>query len=210
VRLSTKKQEENIMRETVARIAPLAPPYAPEVEAALVKWMPPGGALEPLRLFRTLSKHMTLSERMRSLGAAFLGKGTIGVRARELLILRTCARCGAEYEWGVHVSAFSAMAGLDEKAVRATALASPESITGGDDDALLFRLADELHDTSGVSDALWSAVAARWSEAELLEMIALAGFYHLISFTVNAARVEHEGWAASFPRAAPAQAEGAR
>src|SRR5690349_16289700 len=90
------------------RISPIEPPYAPDVAASLAKWMPPGSALEPLALFRTIAHHPTLSERMRGLGAAFLGRGTIGLRARELLILRTTARCGAEYEWGVHVSAFAA------------------------------------------------------------------------------------------------------
>ena len=36
----------------------------------------------------------------------------LSLRHRELLILRTTARCGAEYEWGVHVQVFAAKAGL--------------------------------------------------------------------------------------------------
>ena len=36
------------------RIAPLEPPYPPDTEAALRKWMPPGSPLAPLLLFRTL------------------------------------------------------------------------------------------------------------------------------------------------------------
>jgi hypothetical protein len=39
------------------RIAPLRAPYAPSVQAALAKWMPPAGDLEPLRLFHTLVVH---------------------------------------------------------------------------------------------------------------------------------------------------------
>src|SRR5205823_11687948 len=39
------------------RIAPLEPPYPPDIEAALAKWMPPGSPMEPLRLFRTLVVH---------------------------------------------------------------------------------------------------------------------------------------------------------
>lgn len=172
------------------RIAPLEPPYSPEIATMLAKWMPPGAPMEPLRIFRTISIHPLLSERMRGLGAALLGRGTIGARARELLILRTCARCGAEYEWGVHVTAFAEAAGLDAEAVRATC---------GETDDLVMRLADELHDTATVSDALWAALKKEWSDAQLLEMIAIAGFYHLISFTVNAARIQHEAWAARFP-----------
>jgi hypothetical protein len=37
----------------------------------------------------------------------------------------------------------------------------------------------------------------------MLELIALAGFYHLISFLVRAVGVDHEPWAARFPADAP-------
>jgi hypothetical protein len=36
----------------VPRIAPLASPYEAEIATALAKWMPPGSAWEPLKLFR--------------------------------------------------------------------------------------------------------------------------------------------------------------
>lgn len=55
------------------RIAPLDPPYDPAIDAQLVKWMPPGSAVEPLKLFRTLAIHDDLFSRMRPLGAGILG-----------------------------------------------------------------------------------------------------------------------------------------
>src|SRR5689334_2654358 len=94
------------------RIAPIEPPYDPDTEAMLKKWMPPGSPLEPLKLFRTLSVHPELSSRMRVLGAGILGHGTVEPRERELVILRSCARAGAEYEWGVHAVAFGRPLGL--------------------------------------------------------------------------------------------------
>ena len=84
----------------VPRIAPLEPPYAPEMEGALRKWMPPGSDVEPLKLFRTLNVHEQLASRMRPLGAGILGHGLVEPREREIVIHRTCARAGAEYEWG--------------------------------------------------------------------------------------------------------------
>lgn len=136
---------------------------------------------------------------MRPLGAALLGSTTVAPRDRELIILRTCARLGAEYEWGVHVSAFAAAVGLTDAEVAATCapLATHPWQAG---DAELLALADELHDTGRVSDALWSALAASRGAPELLELVTLAGFYHLISFVANAAAVDHEPWAARFPR----------
>ena len=182
------------------RIAPIEPPYTPETKAALEKWMPPNSGLEPLALFRTLARHPLLFERARPLGAALLGRGTLPARVRELLILRTCARCGAEYEWGVHVAAFAAAAQLDPDVVRATVRESPARVAErDDDDARVMRLADELHDAGAVSDAAWGALAARFDDASMLEMVAVAGFYHLISYVANAARVALEPWAARFP-----------
>lgn len=182
------------------RIAPLEPPYAPEVEASLRKWMPPGNDAPPLALFRTLARHPMLSERMRPLGAGLLAKGELPPRVRELLILRTSARCDARYEWGVHVAAFSAAVGLDGDLVRRTAVDDADTVRGqDDDDCLVLQVADELHDGSSLSDATFERARARFGETGVLEMAAVAGFYHLISFVIRTARVEDEPWAAVFP-----------
>ena len=184
-----------------ARIAPLEPPYAPEARAMLEKWMPPNAPMEPLVLFRTLLRHGALSERMRRLGALLLGHGLLPMRVRELLILRTCARCGAEYEWGVHVTAFSAAARIDEERVSQTVTApAAGALDVGEEDAPLLAFADELHDTGSVSEATWSALAARFEPSQLLEMIAVVGYYHLISFLTNGVRLPLEPWAARFPK----------
>jgi 4-carboxymuconolactone decarboxylase len=49
------------------RIAPLSPPYEPDIATALAKWIPPGSALEPLKLFRTLYQNPQLTSRTQSL-----------------------------------------------------------------------------------------------------------------------------------------------
>jgi hypothetical protein len=160
--------------------------------------MPPN-SLAPLAIFRTIARHPMLLERMRPLGSGILGHGTLPLRVRELLILRTCARCGAEYEWGVHVTAFATTAGLSDELVQTTTAASEELAARTDDDALVLRVADELHDTSTLSDELFTAVQARWGDRALLEMTAVAGFYHLISYLLRTARTSLEPWAARFP-----------
>jgi 4-carboxymuconolactone decarboxylase len=64
---------------------------------------------------------------------------------------------------------------------------------------LLLRLVNELHDTARGGEALWQELRAGWSEAQLIELIALGGFYHLISFTTNALRIPLEPCGARFP-----------
>jgi 4-carboxymuconolactone decarboxylase len=184
---------------TAPRIAPLEPPYDDHTQAQLAKWMPPGAAVEPLVLFRTLMVHPDLAARMRPLGAGLLGHGLVEAHDREIVVLRTCARCGAEYEWGVHAVAFGAAVGLSDSQIAATAKGASWDAAWSDADRALIRLADELYESDKVSDETWEELAARWSPQQLLELITIAGWYRALSYVINAARIQREPWAASFP-----------
>lgn len=188
---------------TTARIAPLQPPYQPETAAMLDRWMPPGSGLEPLVLFRTLAVHDGLFARMRPLGAGLLGRPRLEPRDREILILRTCARSGAEYEWGVHARAFGKQVGLTDEQVAATATTPPGDAAWPEPDSHLIAAADALADTGTIPDELWAALAARLRDDQLIELIVVVGWYRLISGLVRALRLEPEPWAARFPAGAP-------
>ena len=179
-----------------ARIAALDPPFSPSVAEALQRIMPAGVA--PLALFRTLA----VNERvfLRFMAGALLDRGAVTLREREIVIDRTCARCGSEYEWGVHVSFFAERARLTEAELAGTLAPDPAATTFAPRERLLLRLVDELHDTAQVSDALWQALRAEWSEAQLIELVALAGLYHMVSFVTNALRIPLESYAARFSR----------
>lgn len=183
------------------RIAPLRPPYEPAIEQALGKWMPPGSAQEPLVLFRTLAVHDELMSRMRPLGAGILGHGRVPPREREIVIHRTCARAGAEYEWGVHVLAYGKRVGLTEEQLAATATGGADDRCWSDADRLLIRLADEVFDACDVSAPLWSALGDRYADDQLLELLIICGWYRLLSAVINSIGIEREAWAARFPTA---------
>jgi 4-carboxymuconolactone decarboxylase len=182
-----------------ARIAPLEPPYAPDVKAMLEKWMPPNSEMEPLRLFRTLGVHAELAARMRPLGAGILGHGLIEPRLREVMIHRTCALCGAEYEWGVHAVAFGRPLGFTDEQLAATVDGGAPDRLWSDAERAVYRLADELHGTGDISDALFAELEQHFEAQQILELVVTSGWYHTISFVVNAARVQLEPWAARFP-----------
>jgi 4-carboxymuconolactone decarboxylase len=186
------------MIETSPRIPPLEPPYEDDTAETLRKWMPPGAEVEPLKLFRTLVVHKELAARMRPLGALFLGKPGVEPREREIVIHRATARSGAEYEWGVHVAAFGRPLGLTEEQIAATAHGGADDPAWSYRDRLLVRFVDELHDTATVSDELWAELEGGWSREQLLELVALASWYRLISQVINAARIELEPWAPRF------------
>jgi alkylhydroperoxidase family enzyme len=171
------------------RLEPVEPPYEPKTEDTLRRLMGPVEA-EPLNLFRTIAHHDVLLERFRQIGSSLLSFGRLPDEEREAMILRTTARCGAAYEWGVHKTAFRA--GADADALWSGAV--PEGRLG-----VLARLCDELHETATVSDALWEELRSGWSDDELVELICLAGFYHLVSYACNAFAVDAEPWAAQPP-----------
>lgn len=136
-------------------------------------------------------------ERIRRGG--LLDHGSLTLRQRELVILRTCARCGAEYEWGIHVAVFAPQTGMTPAEIAATAQGGADDALWTAEERLILRLADSLHDTAGIDDPLHAELAAAFSPAQLVELVVLAGFYHTISFAVNAFAIEPEPEAARFP-----------
>jgi hypothetical protein len=99
----------------------------------------------------------------------------------------------------VHVLAFGKPLGLADEQIAATVHGPAEDRAWSEHDAQLIRLADELHQTCTVSDALWAELAERYSKDRLLELVITAGWYRLLSYVINACGVEHEPWAARFP-----------
>ena len=180
------------------RIVPLEPPFAPEVADELSRWQP--GDKAPLALFRTLVNHLPLAHAMYPLGHYFLSRSSsLELHDREIVIDRVCARCGCEYEWGVHARIFAESAGLDGAQLTASVAKGSGASCWTDSDRLLIRMVDELHDSGHLSDDLWASMAARWSSEQLLELLVLAGWYHAISFVANGFQVPLEDWALRFP-----------
>src|SRR5436190_19143657 len=168
------------------RIPPLDTPYDSDGMEELARWMPKGAPVEPLALSRTLARHLPLAQAMLPLGKHLLGRNAaVDIRHRELVIQRVCARLGCEYEWGVHAKFFGGLAGIDAKTMKATVLGRPDDPIWKGVDALLIRFVDELHYGACISDKLWAELGAHFTEPQLLELLVLAGRYHLIAFVAN-------------------------
>ena len=187
------------MVTVVQRLAALDPPYDSDVDRTLTRMMPSGQ--EPLKLFRTVAHNRHILDKLRSTGAYLLNFGTLDPADRELVIQRTCARCGCEYEWGVHAAVFGPQVGLTGAKLAATVTAASDDPAWSEREALLVTLVDELHDTGTVSDATFTALADHYDEAQLVELVALTGQYHAVSFMANALGVEREDAGERFPAA---------
>jgi 4-carboxymuconolactone decarboxylase len=194
---------------TGIRLAPLEPPFSSDVAEALERRMPQSSKLPPLALFRLLVRDPALSAAMEPMGRFHLrhepGRhSAIAPRDRELVIHRVCARCGCEYEWGVHAAAMAGRAGLTPHEVTAT-LGDVSEVAWSARDRALLAMVDALHDHASIDDELWAALVGHWSETQLLQLLVLAGWYHAIAYVANAARIPLESWAARFPPMATAQ-----
>jgi alkylhydroperoxidase family enzyme len=185
----------------MSRIAPATPPYEPVIAEALDRIMPPG--TEPLVLFRTMARSPRVFGKM--FAGGLLDKGPLSLRRRELAIDRTTARLGCEYEWGVHIALFAEKIGFGATEIAATVHGAADAACWAPDEQALVAIVDDLVDRRTIAPATWNAARAHLDEAQLLETIALAGYYHTISFLCRGLELPLEPWAARFP---PAQKAG--
>jgi alkylhydroperoxidase family enzyme len=182
------------MSPVTARIAPLTPPYPPEIQAQFDRIM--RGA-PPLLLFRVMAGHTRAWDKFRAGG--LLDPGPLSLRQREIVIDRTCALNQCEYEWGVHVAIFAAPAGLSAAEVRATVQGDASSSCWSPAEQALIAAVDALHHRATFDDAEFAALSAHYDEAQILEIMLLCGFYRTVSYLANGLRLPLEDTAARFP-----------
>jgi alkylhydroperoxidase family enzyme len=181
------------------RIAPATPPYPPAIAEALDRIMPAG--VEPLLLFRTMARSPRVFGKV--FAGGLLDKGPLSLRQREIVIDRTTARLGCEYEWGVHIALFAGKVDFGAAEIAATVLGPSDASCWSAPEQALLALVDNLVDRRTIAAQTWSALAAHFDEAQILEAIALAGFYHTISFLCRGLKIPLEAWSARFPEPAP-------
>ena len=180
-------------------IAPANETYAPEIAAALACTMPEG--VVPLVLFRTMARNPRVFENI--FAGGLLDKGALSLRQREVVIDRTTARLGAEYEWGVHIAFFAEKVGFGADMIAATVHGPANAPCWSADEQALLAAVDDLVDRRTVGVATWTKLTAHFDEAQILEVIALAGYYHTISFFCRALDLPLETYGARFPSASP-------
>ncbi len=178
----------------MSRIAPLEPPYAPEIKQQFDRIM--RGA-PPLTLFRVVAGNARAWEKFRA--GSLLDRGPLSLREREIVIDRTCALTGCEYEWGVHVAAFADAARLTDEQVRATVLDGAGAPCWSESEQALIAAVDALHHRVTLSDDEFKALLAHYDDAKIFEVILLCGFYRTVSYLANGLDLPLEANAARFP-----------
>lgn len=177
-----------------ARIQPATPPFDDDIAEIINRTMK---GQPPLHLFATLARDPRLARKF--FGGGLLDRGNLTLRQREIIIDRTTALCGSEYEWGVHVAGFAGKAGLSSEQIVSTVRGSAEDACWEEDDRLLVRVCDALHRDCDIDDGLWRSLSDKFTVNAILEMLMLAGFYRTVSYLTNASRMPLERFGARFP-----------
>jgi 4-carboxymuconolactone decarboxylase len=152
---------------------------------------------QPLNIFGTLAHQPRLLKRFNALGGAFLAHGLLPAREREIVILRVGWNCRSVYEFGQH-TLFGREAGLSDEEIAALATTRADGPWSADDEALI-ALADEICADDCAGEGTFAALRRRWSDAELVELVALAGFYRMVSGFLNTLGVQPEEGLPTWP-----------
>jgi len=177
-------------------LTPLEPPYSSEVDAVLSQY-PKGADGYVLKLFRLFANSLRF---LGSKGVVnLLDKGSpLRLRERELVILRTTFNCGCEYEWGVHAAIFSELAKINAEQLRSICDPDLAGIHWQERDRLLLACVDALCNDARIGAVEYALFQNHWTREQQLEIFALCGNYHTISFVANSTRLENEAFAPGF------------
>lgn len=140
-------------------------------------------------VFTTLARHPGLFRRWLVFAGGLMPGGTLPREETELAILRVARNTDCAYERDHH-ERIGRRAGLtDGEIERALTETTPGAEWSGRK-GLVLRAADALHADGTIGDALWSELAAAFSERELIELCLLIGHYEMLAMTLNTLRVQ--------------------
>lgn len=169
--------------------------WAPDFAATVDKLTPPGR--EPLGLFTAFAHSPRAWEKFS--GGSLSGKGPLPFRQRELVILRTAAKTGGEFEWTTHTTLFAAKAEFTPEQVRSTFDGTSGDGNWSDAEATLIATVDALLATKRLTTPEFDALKAHFDNAQILEIIQLVAFYHGVSLIVGALDIPPEAGMGRFP-----------
>ena len=175
------------MRLSSPRILPLKDGEFSDDQRTLLE--PFGGRV--LNIFRTLVRMPKAFEAFHRWGGYILSRrNSLYPREREIVILRTGFLCKSGYEWAQHVK-IAKREGLSDDEI--TRIKRGAAADWSEADAALLRACDELHVDQFISDEVWTALSAHFTEAQRMDLVFTVGQYTQVSMMLNSFGVQLEG-----------------
>jgi 4-carboxymuconolactone decarboxylase len=179
------------------RIKPLTESeWNAEHQRILNQFKAPGRRM--INLYPTMANNPKLMDRWLTF-AIYIFESTLPPREREILILRIGWLCRSEYEFGQHTLVGKREGLTDVEIKRITE--GPKALGWDPFDATLLQAADELHADAFITDATWNALAKRYNQQQLMDVVATVGQYNLVSMFLNSFGVQLDQGVPGFPTA---------
>lgn len=144
---------------------------------------PRGGVRGP---FNALLRSPELADRAQKLGEYVRFNASLPEQLKEFAILITARHWTAQYEWHAH-HAHAMKAGL-APAIAADLAEGRRPAGMSEDAAAVYDFCRELHEKKSVGDAAYAAVLGKFGERGVVDLIAISGYYTLVSMVLNVER----------------------
>ena len=132
-------------------------------------------------------RHPELYKAHMEVAQKYLSDCEIGIRDRELAILRIGWLSQAPFEWGSHVKIAKRNGITSEEIAR---LIEGSAAPGwSKQDRAIVRAVEELHFDSMITDETWSDLQQFYNDKKLIELVILAGQYKTVAYYQNSLRL---------------------
>jgi len=137
--------------------------------------------------FNTWLRSPDMADKLQQVGEQVRFRSSVPPRLNEFAILLTARAWDAEYEWSAHYP-LAMKAGL-RPSIAADVAAGRRPAGMAADEAAVYDFMAELRRSHRVSDPTYAAARAVLNDQGIVDLIALAGYYDLVSMTLNVAQV---------------------
>lgn len=176
-----------IRAETSTRYPPLAPETMTPPQKAMYDSIMAGPRHSIEGPFNAWLRSPVLGDRLQRVGEYLRFNTTIPHNLNEFAILITAVEWGSSFEWYAHYP-LAMKAGLEPAVAKDLQEGRrPANMTA--DEALVYDFSTQLHRQHKLTDEVFNAAVKRFQEQGVTDLIALLGYYDLVSMTLNAAEV---------------------
>jgi 4-carboxymuconolactone decarboxylase len=174
---------------TAPRFKPLVESEMSDAQRTAVRELASGprGRMNPAGPNSVLLRSPDLMSRTQKVGEYLRFSSSLPPRLNEFAILVTARQWNAQVEWMVH-HPLALKAGLD--AAVADDLAQGRRPAGmKEDEAIIYQFCKELHETRKVSDSAFNAMAEKFGERGVVDLVGLTGYYTMLAMVLNVAQL---------------------
>ncbi|MBI1182429.1 MAG: hypothetical protein GC201_17945 [Alphaproteobacteria bacterium] len=174
------------------RVPLVDPDAAPEdVRDILRDW--------PFMLHRAVANNPETLKRWMVFGIHILRENALPERDREIAILRVAWNTRSAYEWGLH-GRLCRRLGFTDDDFRGV-VEGPDTALLPDHERTLLAAVDEIQSAWTIGEATWRELAARYTPAQLIDLIFVVGQFMLVAVTLNSLKLPVEDGVEPFPDA---------